>query len=93
MKIPWIKNSKGRPDSMLTFATIAFIVVTLNLFAATIGQIVTEDYTLNFIPMDSGVMGIYLGATFTAYVSRRFTDSKVQSAAPDKPEDDMTEGS
>jgi len=76
MKIPWIKNTRGKPDSMLTFATVSFFVVTLNLLAATVGQIVTDKYNLTFAVMDSGVMAVYLGATFTAYVSRRYTDSR-----------------
>ena len=72
----WIKNTKGRPDAMLTYSTISFVVVTLNVLLSTIGTLVIGDFSIAFAALDSSVMGVYLGATFTAYVSRRWTDRK-----------------
>ena len=70
----WIKNTKGKPDAMLTFSTISFIVVVFNIILSTFGSISVESFNLEFRPMDAGTMGVFLGATFTAYVSRRATD-------------------
>lgn len=70
----WIKNTDGKPDAMLTFATISFFAVTLNVLLATIGQISFGGNVIEFQTLDSSTMGVYLAATFTAYVSRRLTD-------------------
>lgn len=75
----WIKNTCGKKDAMLTFATIAFFAVTLNIVLASIGEISFGENSINFQVLDSGTMGVYLAATFTAYVGRRFTDSKYNS--------------
>ena len=74
----WIKDSKGNPDAMLTFATISFAVVTLNIFFSTFGTISCSGHTISFQIIDSSLMAAYLGATFTAYVSRRWMDGKNQ---------------
>ena len=70
----WIKNSNGKPDAMLTFASISFLVVTFNVFLATFNGTMLGSYTLNIQQMDSGIMAVFLGATFSAYVSRKATD-------------------
>jgi hypothetical protein len=70
----WIKNTRGKPDSMLTFSTISFFVVVFNIILATIGGFQIGDFSITFQPMDAGAMGVFLGATFTAYVSKRATD-------------------
>lgn len=76
----WLKNTDDEPDAMLTFATIGFLVVTINIVLATIGTVTIYDTTFNFQMMDSAVMGVYLGATLTAYVGRRFTDRKFMTS-------------
>jgi len=70
----WIKNTEGKPDAMLTFAIISFAVVTLNILLATVGQISFSGNEIQFETLDSGAMGVYLTATFSAYVGRRLTD-------------------
>jgi len=70
----WIKNTEGKKDAMLTFAVISFIAVTLNIILASIGQISFGDTIIAFAALDSTTMGVYLAATFTAYVTRRLTD-------------------
>lgn len=70
----WIKNTEGKPDAMLTFATISFFAVTLNVLLATIGHISFGGNSIELQTLDSSTMGVYLAATFTAYVSRRLTD-------------------
>jgi len=82
----WIKNTKGHQDAMLTFASLAFLVVTLNILLATFGSITIASFVLVFQPMETGTMTAYLAATFSAYVTRRWTDSKVKS---DQPKDEQ----
>lgn len=71
----WINNSKKKPDAMLTFATISFAIVTFNIFLSTFGTVTFGEHSIQFVPLDGSIMAIYLGATFSAYVSRRWTDS------------------
>lgn len=71
----WIKNTKGKEDAMLTFATISFAVVTFNILLATLGHFEFGKLSFAFKGMDSGTMTAYLAATFGAYVTRRWTDA------------------
>ena len=75
----WVKNTSGKRDAMLTFALISFIVVTFNILVATFGEISFKDRNISFKPMDAATMTAYLAATFTAYVSRRWTDKRYDS--------------
>lgn len=72
----WIKNTSGKKDAMLTFAFLAFSVVTLNILLATFGRISFNGFEISFQSMDAAAMTAYLAATFTAYVTRRWTDRK-----------------
>jgi hypothetical protein len=72
----WIKNTAGKKDAMLTFALISFMVITLNILLSSLGGLQAGDVSLQFQALDSSVMAVYLGATFTAYVSRRWTDKR-----------------
>ena len=72
----WVTNTNGKKDAMLTFATFSFTVVTLNMFLSTFDTITVGGVSVVFKSLDSSVMAIYLGSTFTAYVSRRWTDRK-----------------
>lgn len=72
----WIKNTSGKKDAMLTFATASFAVVTINILLATLGHFEFGKLTFSFKGMDSGAMTAYLAATFGAYVTRRWTDKK-----------------
>lgn len=74
----WFKNTKGEPDAMLTFAIISFSVITLNILLSTFGTIMFNGNTITFQVLSSDIMAVYLGATFTAYVTRRWTDMKYQ---------------
>lgn len=79
----WIKNTSGKPDAMLTFATVSFFAVTLNIILATIGQVSFGSNLVEFQTLDSGTMGVYLAATFTAYVGRRLTDKHYKEKTAD----------
>lgn len=72
----WIKNTSGKKDAMLTFAAFSFLIVTLNVFLSTFDTITIGTTTLVFKALDSSIMAVYLGSTFTAYISRRWTDVK-----------------
>jgi hypothetical protein len=80
----WIKNTSGKPDAMLTFALVAFGVVTLNILLATFGRISYGEFDISFLPMEAATMTAYLAATFTAYVTRRWTDRKYQEDPEEK---------
>jgi len=72
----WIKNTSGKKDAMLTFATIAFLVATANVLLSTIGSLSTGSFDISFQPLDAAIMSTYLGVAFSAYVGRRWTDRK-----------------
>lgn len=67
----WIKNTDGKPDAMLTFATAAFLFVLFKLF---FNGAEIEGY--DFGTIDSDQIAAVLGPTFLAYVGRRYTDAK-----------------
>jgi hypothetical protein len=68
----WIKNTKGVPDAMLTFATIGFFVTTFCLLASLFTSVSVGDlFTLELKSVDNVTLLGYLGATLTAYVTRR----------------------
>ena len=74
----WLKNTSGKKDAMLTFATFSFGVVTFNILLATLGHFEFNNLAFSFEAMDSGTMTAYLAATFGAYVTRRWTDRNKQ---------------
>ena len=84
----WIKNTDGKRDSMLTFAFFAFLVVTINILLATFGNITYNSFEIKFASMEAATMTAYLGATFTAYVTRRWTDKKFDATTPPKEKDE-----
>jgi hypothetical protein len=85
----WIRNTDGKEDAMLTFAFLAFSVVTLNILLSTFGALSYKDFSLDFEAMDAAAMTAYLAATFTAYVTRRWTDRKYENTLFDiEPEGD-----
>lgn len=83
----WMKNSAGNPDAMLTFASIAFSVVTLNLFLSAFDPMTIHGHTFHMTPFSDQSMMTYLGITFTSYVGRRWTDKKVSESQEPKEED------
>ena len=85
----WIKNTAGKPDAMLTFSFLAFSVVTLNILLATFGRISYKEFEIGFQSMEAAAMTAYLAATFTAYVTRRWTDRKY--SPPEEEEENNSE--
>ena len=75
----WIKNTSGKKDAMLTFALIAFGVVTLNILLGSLSSLEFGSLALSFNSMQAAEMTAYLAATFGAYVTRRWTDKRYVS--------------
>jgi hypothetical protein len=75
MKWIWIENSDGKKDTMLTFATVAFIVVLFKvLFGGSEWTIGHEVWKI--LPIDAAMVTAIVGPPLTAYVARRYTDRK-----------------
>ena len=75
----WIKNTSGKADAMLTFATIAFIVVIFRVVFE--GLHISIGSYVNFVLQkidDSTVLSI-LGPTLLAYFGRRGQSLKLDS--------------
>lgn len=87
----WIKNTLGKKDAMLTFALIAFLVTTANVLLSTIGSFSAGTFEMSFQALDAAVMSTYLGISFSAYVGRRWTDTKYTDGSEFPPESQESE--
>ena len=56
-------------------------------FLATVGSITYNEFDITFASMDAAAMPAYLAATFTAYVTRRWTDRKYVAAEQESSEE------
>jgi purine-cytosine permease-like protein len=72
-----LKNSKGKPDAMLTFAAISFLVSSFAVLMGVIKVITVGTVHLEFGNADASLVLGYLGACFTSYVMRRNTKDKL----------------
>lgn len=84
----WVKNSDGKPDAVLTFSLLAFLVVLVKfLIAGVVLDLNGVNYSFGTI--DASVIAALLTPTLGAYVGRRYTDAKYgQVLAVDEPEQD-----
>ena len=87
----WLKNSSGKQDAMLTFATISFAIVSFNILLSSIQELgLPSGASISFQILDTGTMTAYLAATFGAYVARKWTDRKyVQSSDDSSAEEEV----
>ena len=69
-----VRNSRGHPDALLTFAVWAVFVVLAKLLAS---GVVIEGYVLGTI--DAGIIAAVLTPTIGAYTAKRIAGGK-----PDK---------
>ena len=81
MKMGWIKNSDGKQDAMLTFATVSFFscltAIMLPMFNGI--QIPWTHFSLSVsAPSETLILG-FLAATFTSYVVRRNKKDQIGS--------------
>ena len=75
----WINHPRSKePDTMLTFATMAFVVVMFKYLTngASIGS-------FSFGTTDPMLIGAILGPTLIAYVSRKFKSPPPEAASSD----------
>ena len=83
----WFENSEGKPDTMLSFAIMAFALVFVKVLLGGITfTIAGTPYTM--LPIDAGMVGALLTPTLTAYVARRYTDRKFIDANNNGVDDD-----
>jgi hypothetical protein len=80
----WIKNSRGRKDAMLTFATISFFVVTMNIVLVSFSPVFEKYLSFSFVPVDIAILTMYMSSTFTAYVARKWTDLGKKEEQPNE---------
>lgn len=81
MKMGWIKNSKGKPDAMLTFAAASFCICAFALLAPVLDglHIPGSPYSLSLGTPDTTLVLAFLGATFTSYVIRRNKKDQIET--------------
>jgi hypothetical protein len=68
----WIRDTRGQPSASLTFAVVAFCIVTL---AYACGMLVHVG-SVEFRPFDPAAASAYLVPILGLYFGRRFTDAK-----------------
>lgn len=82
----WINNSSGKPDAMLTFAFIAFCVVTINMILWSFSPYTIFGKIIIVKLFDQTVSTAYLAATFGSYVGRKYTDRRFKEVKKDSDE-------
>jgi hypothetical protein len=77
----WLKNSAGKPDAMLTFATGSFLVCALGLIASLLQGSVIKlgESSFTFASPDATIYAAFLGAAFTSYVVRRNKKDQIEA--------------
>lgn len=80
----WIKNSSGKPDAMLTFAFIAFCVVTINMILWSFSPYTIFGKIIIVKLFEQTASTAYLAATFGSYVGRKYTDRKFKNKDGDE---------
>lgn len=75
MKSLWVKNTEGRPDSILTFTLIGFIIVIVKVLFSGL-HVELEGAVYKFGEIDAATIGSILTPTLGAYVSKKFVDRK-----------------
>lgn len=73
-----MNNSKGKPDAMLTFAFVAFCVVSFVILGSMLKSVTHKAFEVEIATPDNTLLLGYLGATFGAYVARRNKEHVVE---------------
>ena len=76
----WIRDTRGRPSASLTFAVVAFLVVTLSYLC---GMLVHVG-PVEFRSFDPAASSAYLVPILTLYFGRRFTESHASRTSEDE---------
>ncbi len=72
-----MKNSNGKKDSMLTFAFISFMIVSIVILLSVVKSFTVKGVLFEFHPPNDVLLLGYLGATFGSYVTKRYHDNKI----------------
>lgn len=78
----WLKNSKGRPDAMLTCAIVSLAVVLAKFLVSGV-TVNWGGHTIAAGTLDASLAGAILLPTFGAYWGRKHTDANTRN--PEKP--------
>lgn len=71
----WMKNSAGEASASLTFATMAFVVITIWILISIFETIMIGGNSFaTREPPGEGMIIAYLGTSFSLYFGRRYTD-------------------
>lgn len=70
-------NSNGKHDSMLTFAFMSFMVVSVVILLSVIKSFTIHGTTFEFHPPNDTLLLGYLATCFGGYVTRRYHDNKL----------------
>lgn len=89
----WLKNTDGKRDAMLTFATVSFAVVTLVYLLSSIDELKYKELHIDFNMIPTEAMSLYLASTFSAYVARKWTDIKYKKEDKKKDVDNKNDES
>lgn len=75
----WLKNPKDKkPDTMLTFSTLAVIIVLIKILLSDV-----QLFGVNFGSIDAAMIASILTPTLSAYVARKYTDKLVNKGKED----------
>ena len=74
MKMPWIKNTDGRPDAVLTFALFSVATVLMKMLFAGLTIKYKEFFTYTVMAPDAATIGAVFLPTLGAYVSNKYVN-------------------
>ena len=66
-----MKNSKGKPDAILTLLIIAFFIVSVRVVLGALSSFHVFGHTIEIREMGALEIGAYLGTIFSSYVAKR----------------------
>ena len=72
--MPWMKNTDGKPDAVLTFASFAMLVVLLKLLFAGAELNWPPHFSFKILSIDAASIGAILLPTLGAYVSNKYVN-------------------
>ena len=78
MGIPWLKNTRGKPDAIFTLGVIAFFVCLIGTFLGLLQSVELFGKVVSFQPIPATNILALLGPTLTAYVAKRYQEVKYE---------------
>lgn len=81
MRLPWFRNTDGKPDAMLSFSVVAMATVIVKVLVGGTVIMLSESRTLTFGGIDAAVIAALLTPTLGSYIARKYTDKKLDASA------------